>query len=349
MRTNRGWVLVAALMVMGMLSATVWAQKAATPASNKPASNGADNRAAVKPVSEAGTSAAGDADVMAIVDGVVLPMSDLTDILIFSYGLPMAQQLVANELVRQEARRSNVTVGLAEIADEHRTALQQMFPDLRKPAEREQAFHVFMQESGVTQKQWDMTMERNALLRQLAKSRVKVTDEVLQHAFGIKYNRQVVVRHIQTASLTDAESVMKDLKNGVPFEKLVQSRSTNPSRLRDDGLLAPISAQSPGMTPGLREAALNLTKIGQISNVIQAGTTYHILKLEKIIEPDKKFADVKDALRKEVFEEMVQQQQLSILSDLIQRSEEQKKIRYVNPILAELDRQAKTAPQPAKP
>jgi len=192
-------------------------------------------------------------------------------------------------------------------------------------------------------------MERNAILRQLARGRVKVTDEDLQRAFGVKYNRQAVVRHIQTAKLSDAEAVLKDLESGVPFLKLVHDRSMSPSRQRD-GLLDPISAQSTGVPPALKEAALALTKVGQLTNVIQAGTTYHILQLEKIIEPEKvKFEDKKDELRKELFEQMVQQQQMKVLEDLILQADSQKKIRYVHPILAELDRQAKlAATQPAE-
>ena len=338
MGKHRGWGLVAVLVAAGMTT-TAWAQKAATPAKTPPA------KPAAKVVAPAADPA--DGDVMAIVDGVALPMSDLIDILVFSYGLPMAQQLVANELVRQEAVRHNVAVGPVEIAAEHQQMLRMLFPMFPDQAQREHAFGVYMQEGQVTQKQWDLTMERNAVLRQLAKGRVTVTDEILQHAFGVRYNRQVVVRHIQTANLPDAESVMKDLKGGVEFEKLVQLRSLSPSRQRD-GLLDPISAQSPGTPPALREAALGLKEIGQLSNVIQAGTTYHILRLEQIIEPDKvKFEDVRDSLHKDVFEEMVQHQQLEVLRELIQRATEQKKIRYVHPILAEQDRQANTAAQPA--
>jgi len=341
MSMDRNWGL--AVLIAGMLTTAVWAQ--AKPAKNSaPAKNVPVNQtAAVSATAEAG-------DVMAVVDGVALPMSALNDILVFSYGLPMARELIATELVRQEAVRRNVVVGLEDVQAEHELTLRLLlFPMIPDARQRDQAFAMYMEEGRVTQKQWDLTMERNAVLRKLAQGRVKITEEDLQHAFGMKFNRQAVVRHIQTASLADAEAVMKDLAAGAEFEKLVQTRSLSPSRQRE-GLLDPISAQSPGVPPALKEAALAMTKIGQLSNIIQAGTTYHILKLEKIIEPEKvKFEDVKEGLRKMLFEEMVQQQQMDVLRDLIQQAEEQKKIRYVNPILADLDRQAKSAgPGPAE-
>lgn len=292
------------------------------------------------------------ADVMAMVDGVALPMSDLNDILAYSYGLPMAQQLVANELVRQEAVRKKVQVGLAEIKAENDLTLPMLFPEIKEASQREKALQLYMQNGRVTQKQWDMTMERNAILRKLAQGMVKVTDDDLQHAFGMKYNRQVVVRHIEVATVADAEAVLKDLLGGVKFEQLVQKRSESPSRLRE-GMLDPISASSTNIPPAVKEAALNLKKIGQVSNTIQAGTRYHILKLEKVIEPDKvRFVDVKESLYKELFEQKVQQQQMKVLEDLIRQAESSGKIVYVNPILAKLDqesrRPASTSTQPAK-
>jgi len=100
----------------------------------------------------------------------------------------------------------------------------------------------------------------------------------------------------------------------------------------------------------VKEAALRLREVGQISSVIQAGTTYHILRLEKAIEPDKvKFADVKDALYKGLFELRVQEMQMKVLEDIILQADHEKKFVYVNPILAELNRQEKiAASQPAK-
>ncbi|MCL2701750.1 MAG: peptidylprolyl isomerase [Phycisphaerae bacterium] len=300
---------------------------------------GAQNAA---PAAKDATAAKASGNVMAVVDGVELSMADLNEILVFSYGLPMAQQLIANELVRQEAVRNHVVVGPDDIKAEHERTLPLLFPMLPE-GDREGAFAMYMQEGRVTQKQWDMTMERNAVLRKLAQGRAKVTDEALEFAFGIKYGRQVVVRHIQTAALADAEAVLKEIEGGAAFEKLVATKSVSPSR-DQGGLVGPLSAQASPMPPSLTEAALRLKKIGQVSNVLQAGMTFHILKLEKIIEPEKvKFEDVKDALRKELFEQMVQQQQMKILEDLIAQAERDKKIKYVHPILAEQDRQNKEA------
>jgi len=298
------------------------------------------------------TSQPVNTEVMAIVDGVALPMSDLTDILVYSYGMDMAQQLVANELVRQEAMRKKISVGPAEVKAEHERMLELMFkpPEFKNLAERERALSVYMQNGKVTMKQWDLTMERDAILRKLAEGRVKVTQDEVRRAYGLQFGRQVLVRHIQVSTVADAESVIKDLAKGVSFEELVRTKSVSPSRNRE-GLLDPISAQTPGLPPALKEAALDLKKVGDLSATIQAGTTYHILKLERIIEPTKaKFEDVKDAVYKALFTQKVQEQQMQVLRDLITDAEKNGKIVYVNPILKKLNDDArKTTPtQPGR-
>jgi len=332
MIATRGWVLAVAV-VAGILAAPAWGQKATS--------------MAAKPVPAQDVASVAGGDVMAIVDGVALPMDKLVNILLVSAdGLPVARELIATELVRKEAVKHNLVVGLDDIKAEHDLTLQlpAMFGAFRDPEQREQLFHKYLEERHITLEQWNMAMERNAILRQLARGRVTITEEELQTAFGIKYDRKAVVRHLQVARLSDAETALKDLEGGATFDELVRMRSTNPSRLIRDGLLDPISAKSAGLPPALKEAALGLKKIGQLSNVIQAGTAFHILKLEQIVEPEKvKFADVKDALHKDLFEQKVQELHMKVLAEIIQQAEQQKKIVYVNPILADLDKQEKAA------
>jgi len=285
------------------------------------------------------TSKAGS-QIMATVNGQPIYMDDLNEILLYSYGMPVAQQLVANELVRQEAQRKNVSVTDEEVKAEHERTLVQLFPEVTEPGQREKGFQEFLVRRSVTRKQWDFTMTRNALLARLAQPQIKITEADLRKAFGDLYGRRVVVRHIQVASVNQAQEVLDQLKAGADFAELAQKKSTSPTRV-NGGLMPTISSTTTEISPAIKEAALAMSEVGEISPAIQSGTAFHILRLEKILEPDKvKFEDVKDDLQTQVHLVKVQQLSQQLLMELIRKGQETGQIQYKNPVLQNLNEEA---------
>ncbi|HOF17775.1 MAG TPA: peptidyl-prolyl cis-trans isomerase [Phycisphaerae bacterium] len=281
----------------------------------------------------AATQPAAESAVMARVNGKVIPMTELTDLLIRGYGLPLAEHLIANELVRQAAAEKGIKVTPAEVEAEHQRTLAKGFGGLEDAKQREQALQQYLEQRGLSRRQWDMTMWRNAALRRLAEGRVQVTDEMLRAEFGNRYGRQVEVSHIQTATLADARAALKLLAEGQDFAAVARKLSLHPSA-QNGGKLPAIGAATPVPVPGIREAALALKKVGDVSEPVQAGTTFHILRLDHIIEPkDAKFEDVKDALATELRDRQIQALQQQILMDMIRDAQASGKIEYVNPIL----------------
>lgn len=282
--------------------------------------------------SPAALPAAGE--VMATVNGQPIYMNELNDILLYSYGITVAHQLVANELVEQECRQQKVSVTPQEVQQQHLSSLEQMFPEVES-TQRQRAFEEYLIGKGVTQKQWDFTMRRLAQLAKLAEPRVNITDEDLQSYFGEMYGRRVVTRHIQMASLAEAQDVLAQLEKGGDFIALAQSKSISPTRA-NGGLLSPISATSREFPPAIKEAALALNKVGQLSTVIQAGTAFHLLKLEQIIPPQNvKFEDVKAKLQSQLHQSRIQMLQQRILLDLIREAQDKGSIQFINPVLKE--------------
>ncbi len=290
------------------------------------------------PPATAPASAPAAPDVMATVNGRPISMSEINDILLYSYGLPVAQQLIANELVRQECEKSNVAVTDKDIQREHEKSLIQMWADpSMTAADRNKIFERFLITSKVTRKQWDFTMRRNAQLAKLAEPRIKIEDGDLRQAFNDTYGRKVIVRHIELATLGEAQNVLSKLEKGADFLQLVKEKSRNAATVANGGLLMPISRATTGFPPAMKDAALAMTKAGQISPVVQAGEVFHVLRCEQIIEPQNvRFEDVKDKLRQQVHDVSLQALQQQILMDLIEQAKKKGSVNFTNPTLRQL-------------
>jgi len=267
--------------------------------------------------------------VMAYVNDKPIYMKTLTGLLIDAYGLTVAQQLIANEIVRQEADRQKLDVTDGDVQAEHEKMLQGMFGTVESADQRQRLLSEVLKQRNVSRRQWDLTMWRNALLRKLAAKRITITEAELQEEFGRQHERKLEVRHIQTTNLADAQKVIRELAGGTDFVALVAKYSRGPSA-QSAGLLAPFGHKDTGVPPALREAALAMRKVGQVSDPIQVGTAFHVIKLERIIEPkDVKFADVKAQLTESVRQRKIQAYQQDILQILLRGAE----VKYVDPAL----------------
>jgi foldase protein PrsA len=270
---------------------------------------------------------------MAYVAGQPIYMSDLNDLLVRSYGLPMAYQLIASELVRQQAEAKGVTATDREVQEESDHTVAEMFSQADRSDQRERLLDELLRRRNMSYKQWQMIMLRNVLLRKLVEPRVTVTDEDVTKEFGIQYGQKVQVRHIQVMSLAAADDVRKQLKDGVDFAELARRVSVNPSAA-EGGLLPPIGKDSTNLPTAIVEAAMSLKRVGQITDPIQVETAFHILKLEKIIEPQNvKFDDVKDKLAQDVRNRRLRIESQKLLQELIQAARDGKRIQYVDPVL----------------
>lgn len=272
---------------------------------------------------------AGRQGVMAYVNNKPISMDEFVKMLILGYGTPIAQQLIANEVVRQEAEKKGLAVTEQDVQAEHRMTLANMFGQVSRDEQRERLLEGLLERNHVSHQQWKLTMHRNALLRKLAEQGLTVSEDELQEEFARQHERKVEARHIQTATLADAQKVLRELASGAEFAALVAKYSTGPS-VKDAGLLPPFGHKDPGVPPAIRQAALAMGKVGEVSEPIQVGTAFHVVKLVRIIEPkDVRFADVKEQLRSAVRAKKIQARQQDILRILVRGA----KIRYVEPTL----------------
>ena len=275
-------------------------------------------------------------EVMAYVNGQPVYMDALYELLLGGPGRQFALELVRHEMVRQAAEKQGITVGEQDLKMEHKRLLKIFFPQIEQDADRERALGQLLVLNQVSRKQWEMSVHTSALVHRMASPEVEISDQELQDEFGRQYGRQVIVRHIQTAKLAEAQEV-KELAATQDFAALAARYSINLSA-RDGGRLPPIGPKTEGVPPAIRQTALTMKKVGEISDPVQTGTTFHILKLEQIVEPKKvKFEDVREKLTADLKERRVRLYEKTVMERLIRQA----KVQYVNPILKANDAAAR--------
>ncbi len=308
---------------------------APTEESSRPPQPGALDSGAVADESEEPSDLPprGRRDVMAIVNGEVLYLKPLTDALITESGYKLAQQMIADRLVRQEAQEMGIQVTREDIEEERDIQLAKMIPQVQDPAQRRSMQPQLIQNLGVTEQVWQMVLHRNALLGKIAAKDVEISEEMLRKEFARQYQQKVRVRHMQLPSLPAAQHMLQRLERGEEFTALVRQNSMGPTASAG-GLLEPFGSRDETVPEQLRKSAMRLSEPGQISEVIMIGKSFHLLKLEEIIPPaDVEFEDVRDKLRKDVRARIVDSQKPLILNQLFRQALEEGKILFVHPIL----------------
>jgi len=298
-----------------------------------------------KPIWQADSAPAADApstrpargDVMAYVNGEAIYMDTLNDLLLRSQGSSMAMLLATAKLAEQEALRSGISVTDADIKAEENRSMEQAFSFVADAQQRYRLLEQELARRTISPQQWQIVLRRNALLRKLASRDVKVTDAELREEFSAMYGRKVVVRHIQTDTLVEAQEIMRKLAQGEDFGELSRRYSSNRTSL-DGGLLPAITAESVAVPPPIRDAALAMTKVGDVSKPIQTGTAFHILRLEELTPArNVKFEDVQAEVQAAAADKKVRAVQTELFKKLLHEA----KIEYVNPVLkAETPREA---------
>jgi len=275
--------------------------------------------------------------VLARVNGQPIPMDTLYDALVADDGLRVSQQLIADELVRQELHRRHLPTNVTdrELEIENRRALSKVF-QFEKSSTPEQLnglLDQLLSQKNITRRVWDATMARNVQLSRLAEHdpRVKVTDEDVRRAFFEEYDGKFKVRHVQAPTMVIAQEAAEKARKGADFAQLAFQYSTNPSG-KTGGWLPDIGPRTAPDTipPPIVQVVRAMKTPGQISNIVQVGSNFHVLKLEEIVPPEKvKFSDVKGKLRFIVRDGNIDRLQPVIMKELI----DQAKIEYVDPVI----------------
>lgn len=261
-------------------------------------------------------------DPVAIVNGAAIDRGQLLAILLDSRGLATLQQIILEEVAVQEARRQGVSVTAADIDREYDLTLQaNRFnghdPDKLTPARREKIIDDWCRKNGVTRAELAIAMHRQAHLRPLAERRVSITEAMVKQEYDRVHGEKAVVRHVQLAAPRFYPQFKDRIDQGESFEVLVTKFSQNALSREQAGLLPPFSASDETVPAVFVKAALAMQP-GEVSNLIEAEGSFHVLKLEQRIPADEaKFDDVRGALEKNLRARLVAQEMEALAERLL--------------------------------
>jgi len=271
----------------------------------------------------------GAGTLAATVNGEPIRNGQMQQLLLASYGNEALQQLVASAVVAQAAARENVAVTSEDIQAENELTIKEFAPNIDK-AKKEALLAQLLKRRNIPRVHWEMTMRRNAILRKIAAKRLKITDAMLTAEFNRLYGLKVQVRHIQCASVADAQKILRMIEQGGDFAELARKFSTNTATAPGGGLIPPFSRDSQAVPTALREAAFALAD-GKVGQIVMVAKDCHVLRREKTILPKDVTYDekLKAQLRRQLSAAQIRPMQTRILHDLIQAAD----VKVLDPVL----------------
>jgi hypothetical protein len=160
----------------------------------------------------------------------------------------------------------------------------------------------------VSRSEYEMLMEINSYCRKEAERILtgKISDDLVEKEFGIEYGETAQVRYIQLTNMQEVGEARRRLKSGEPFEYVAREMSHGKRSAELGGELPRFSRQTPGLPESFKEMAFSLSP-GQVSDPVNDGNSYYLIKLEKKFSPKAvKFESVKESLRQTMFLRAVQ-------------------------------------------
>lgn len=275
-------------------------------------------------------------DPIATVNGTPIDRGELLRILLEGRGLTTLQQMILCEAAVQEARRQGVVVKPADIDREYDLTLQANRynghdPDKLTPARRETLMEEWRRTRGVSREELAVAMRRQAHLRPIAERRITITEDMLHQEYDRAHGEKVEVRHIQIAAPRFYPQLKERLDRGEAFESLVTAYSQNTLSREQTGLLPPFAASDDSVPAVFVKAAFDLQP-GEVSNLIEAEGSYHVLKLERRIPADgAKFDEVRPRLEKNL-QARLAAREMEALSERLLLSAQ---LRITDPVLRE--------------
>ncbi len=255
-----------------------------------------------------------DDKVVAVVNGEEISREKLANALIDIYGNEGIERLIRRTLVKQEAKKRNVTVTAEEIAKRSELHIDaQIQQQMSKGGlKSKQDLNRELEKAGMTLEQYrdnikkmfkltDSQIEAELLSEKIIKETINISDEELHAAYEEQLGEKILARQIVFRTKRDAEKCLERLKSGANFEALAKKESIDRNSAARGGRMVPF-----GPKGTLGKTVANL-KTGELSEIIKTDSGYHILKLEKRIpKSTKKFSELKDDLEKLVTVQKIQ-------------------------------------------
>lgn len=235
----------------------------------------------------------GSNEAVATVNGTKITKNQLYDKLASVNGEAAIDGMIIEELVRQQAEASNITITDQDITDE--------VDALKLNYESDETFEALLKQYGITMEELREDLQLNVMVRKVLESKTNVTDEDVQTFFDENKGQlggveeQVRASHILVESKDEAEEILASLKNGADFAETAREKSIDDYSAQSGGDLDFFTRGE--MVEVFSNAAFALEN-DQISDIVQSQHGYHIIKrtdYKAAVEPS--FDNKKSAIR----------------------------------------------------
>jgi foldase protein PrsA len=287
------------------------------------------------------SAAANDADVIARVGTLAITKDQLLQPMIEAHGLSFLLHVVQLDLARQAAAAQGVKVTPDDFKEERKLTFKRMFEEsdaairdkIREAKEasdnatvqkleaelnvdKEGLLDQYLQQQYVQSKQYvsrtefELVLQTNAYLRKIAEASPELknalTDDMLRKQFAAQFGEKIVVRHIQANNLGVLQEAKNRLAKGENFGDVAREMSTNKNTAELGGAVPAFTMNAPNVPAKFKEVAFAL-KNGEVSDPVEAENAFHLIKVENRISPKVvKFEDVKDSIRADLYDKVLQ-------------------------------------------
>lgn len=262
----------------------------------------------VKPLTGKGTS---DNGPVATVNGVEISKDKLYDELVKAGGAQTLDEMINDELMKQEVTKANIKITDADIKKEI-SYLEQQYGS-------KEGLDAALQQNSMTQEDLNKLVVKQLEMRKLLSSKIKVTDEEVKSFFdqnkeSLNTPEQVRVSSITVATKAEADDILKQLKGGSDFAALAKEKSADTATKAKGGDLGFFAKGQ--QDPAVVDAAFKLKK-DELSGVVESQSGFQILKLTDRKEAHTAtFEERKDQIRDGLESQQVSQLQPAWLQEV---------------------------------
>ncbi len=217
-------------------------------------------------------------DVMAIVNGEDVSRKDLERACAERFGEEVLESMVNKRLILHHCEKRGITITRQEVEDE----VDRMAK--RFKLTREHWLELLANERGIGEAEYKRDILWPTIaLRKLAANELTVTEEELRREFESQFGASVRTRIIVVADGAKAQQLQQQLSaNPNDFARVAMTESIDVNSASIGGLIQPIRRHVGDL--GIERAAFSLQP-GQVSQVIQIGDQFALLKCEGINDP----------------------------------------------------------------
>lgn len=237
------------------------------------------------------------------------------------FGKQTLDDMIVQKLIQQKAEKDKLLVEDGEV-NKKLEEIKKLLPGGE--------LEPLLKERNTSVDDFKKDLKLNLTLRKLAAGSLTEEDKKGFYEKNKERLAQVEASHILVKTKEEADSILKELKEGKDFAALAQKHSLDPQSKPKGGYLGPFSHGV--MDPAFEKGAFE-TKVGEISDVIKSNFGFHIIK---VVSKKITYGELKE----KVEDEMLQQNNNEKIRNFINNLKEGAKIVYDS---------AYSKPTPTKP